>query len=78
VRVPNGQGQAIELEVWELTAAAFGSFVDAIPAPLGIGTLALEDGTSVKGFLAEAYACADAPDISHHGGWRAYLAAAQS
>jgi allophanate hydrolase len=39
-----------------------------------IGTLLLEDGTAVKGFLCEAHAVAGADDISRYGGWRAYLA----
>jgi allophanate hydrolase len=60
--------------VWELGEAAFGSFVAAVPPPLAIGTLLLEDGTAVKGFLCEAHAVAGADDISRYGGWRAYLA----
>jgi allophanate hydrolase len=78
VRIGDGAGAKIAVEVWEVPAAAFGSFVDEIAPPLGIGTLVLEDGTAVKGFVAEAYACAGAPDISQHGGWRAYLASQQS
>jgi allophanate hydrolase len=74
----NGHGAAIAVEVWEVPAAAFGGFVDEIAPPLGIGTLVLDDGSAVKGFLAEAYACTGAPDISHHGGWRAYLASTQA
>lgn len=68
-------GHAIQVEVWELPSAAFGSFVDGIPAPLGIGTLELEDGDTVRGFLCEHYATDGARDISELGGWRAYLAA---
>ena len=67
---------SIEVEVWELDAAGFGSFVDEIPAPLCIGRVVLEDGTDVAGFLCEAVAAEGAPDITHHGGWRAYRAAA--
>ncbi len=67
-------GHAIELEVWELPPAGFGRFVANIPSPLGIGTVILEDGEAVKGFLCEGFAIAAAPDISHLGGWRAYLA----
>jgi len=40
-----------------------------------MGTLELEDGEQVKGFLCEAYAIRDAQDISSYGGWRAFLAA---
>jgi len=67
-------GAAIALEVWELSAAAFGPFVAAVPAPLCIGTVALADGTAVKGFLCEPAALAGATDVTAHGGWRAYLA----
>jgi allophanate hydrolase len=68
------RGGAIEVEVWEMPAERFGSFVDAIPQPLGIGTIELDDGSTVRGFLCEAYAVAGAHDITSLGGWRAYLA----
>jgi len=74
VRQADGRGYAIELEVWELPTAGFGRFVANIPSPLGIGTLVLEDGEEVKGFLCEPFAIANASDISHFGGWRAYIA----
>jgi allophanate hydrolase len=75
VRVRQGQGKGIEVEVWRLTPAAFGRFVASIPAPLGIGTIALADGTSAKGFLSEQIAVeAGAVDITDYGGWRAYCA----
>ena len=64
----------IEVEIWDLPPAGFGSFVDEIPAPLGIGTITLEDGSTVKGFICEPYALQQALDITHHGGWRAYRA----
>jgi len=44
VRVAPGKGAAIALELWDMPARAFGSFMKTIPAPLGIGTLALADG----------------------------------
>ncbi|MHB8951287.1 MAG: allophanate hydrolase-related protein, partial [Rhodoferax sp.] len=72
VRVAEG-GTAIELEVWELSLSEFGSFVAGIPAPLGIGTIALADGSQVQGFVCEGIATDSAKDISHLGGWRAYL-----
>ena len=43
------RGAAIETEVWALPAGGFGRFVAAIPAPLGIGTLRLADGTRRQG-----------------------------
>lgn len=74
VRVGGTAGASVEVEVWELGEAAFGSFVAAVPPPLAIGTLLLEDGVAVKGFVCEAHAVAGADDISRYGGWRAYLA----
>lgn len=66
-------GGAIALEVYELGMAEFGSFVAEVPPPLAIGTVTLADGTSVKGFVAEPRALDGAEDITHLGGWRAYI-----
>ncbi len=66
-------GAPIEVEVYELDFAAFGSFVQEVPAPLAIGTVMLADGSSIKGFLAEPRAIVGALDITADGGWRAYL-----
>ncbi len=67
-------GASIACEVWEMPAANFGSFVAAIPAPLGIGKLELADGSVVNGFICEGIGVADAQDITEFGGWRAWLA----
>ena len=67
-------GAAIEGEVWALPATAIGTLLALVPAPLGFGTVALEDGPCL-GFLAEAQALDDATDITPYGGWRAWLAA---
>jgi allophanate hydrolase len=75
VRVAAGQGHGIALEIWEMPVARYGDFVQLVPQPLAIGTLTLADGSHVQGFLCEAEATAGATDISHHGGWRAYIAA---
>jgi allophanate hydrolase len=74
LRVADGAGSAIAAEIWTLDRAGFGDFVARIPAPLGIGTIRLNDGGSVKGFLVEAEAVKAAEDVSRFGGWRAYLA----
>ncbi|HVT87648.1 MAG TPA: allophanate hydrolase [Tepidisphaeraceae bacterium] len=73
VRTSNGDGHHIALEVWEMSAESFGQFVSAIPSPLGIGTIQLEDGEQVQGFLCENFAIEGATDISHFGGWRAFV-----
>ncbi len=73
-RVAAGKGAPIALEIWQMPAAHYGSFVALIPSPLGIGTLVLEDGSSVQGFVCETEALKGAEDITQHGGWRAYMA----
>jgi allophanate hydrolase len=67
-------GASILVEVYELDFEAFGSFTAEVPAPLAIGTVTLEDGSSVKGFVAEPRALDGATDITELGGWRAYIA----
>ena len=66
-------GASIELEVWSLPTWRVAEFVHRIPAPLGLGMVTLDDGTSVQGFLCESYATEGARDITCFGGWRTYL-----
>lgn len=66
-------GQSIIVELWDVPAARFGEFVAEIPTPLGMGNVELEDGRWVKGFICEPYGLGDAENISHFGGWRAYI-----
>lgn len=66
-------GAPIALEVWSIPLARFGEFMEGIPSPLGIGTIQLEGGATVKGFLCESAGLAGAEDITSFGGWRAYL-----
>ena len=73
LRVDQGAGHQIKLELWALSAAAFGKFVAAIPPPLSIGTIRLADGRGVKGFIVEPAAISGARDISSFGGWRAFM-----
>ena len=75
LRVAAGTGHAIATEVWAMPPEGFGRFVSGIPAPLGIGTLQLADGTRPKGFLCEGEATRGARHISSYGGWRAFIAA---
>lgn len=76
-RVAAGTGFAIAVEVWAMPVEQFGSFMKLVATPLGIGTLALEDGTDVKGFICEPLALEQAEDISPYGGWVAYLGRVQ-
>jgi allophanate hydrolase len=70
-------GSSIGAELWRLPIDSVGSFLQGIPAPLGLGTVTLIDGREVKGFIAAA-GCVDsgAQDVSRFGDWRAYLASA--
>jgi allophanate hydrolase len=74
LRVDAGKGARIALELWDMPLVHYGSFVSLVPAPLSIGTLKLNDGSAVQGFLCEHKATEGALNISHLGGWRAYLA----
>ena len=68
-------GAAIDLEVWALQTSAVGTFMQGVPAPLSIGTVILEDGSQVLGFLCESLATQDAEDVTRYGSWRKYLEA---
>jgi len=72
VRAPGFDGPGIELEVWSLSQAAFGSFVAEVPAPMVIGSVELADGSVVKSFLCEPYATEGAEEVTAFGGWLAY------
>jgi allophanate hydrolase len=73
VRDPGFAGPGVPAEVWSLTPAAFGRFVAAIPQPLGIGRIAMTDGSMPSGFLCERWAIENARKVE--GGWRAFVAA---
>ena len=72
VRTVEQDGASIELEIWCMPGHAFGPFVSRIPAPLCIGTIVLETGETVQGFLCEGHAILGARDISSFGGWRGF------
>ena len=64
----------IELEVWSMPVENFGKFMKQIASPLGIGTVYLEDGSGVYGFLCEADFVKDAKEISDLKSWRNFIA----
>lgn len=68
------QGAEIQVEIWRVPAAEFGSFVANIPAPLGIGKVELADGRWVSSFICEPYGIEGAKEITELGGWRRYCA----
>ncbi len=74
VRDPGFEGEGIEVEVWAVPEDRFGGFVAAVPPPLGIGSVTLENGDVVKCFICEGFAIEGATEITSFGGWRNYLA----
>ena len=74
VRTTPGSGAAIAVELWDMPLREFGGFMKTIPAPLGIGTITLADGSAVQGFVCEAIASKGAKDITEIADWRKYLA----
>jgi allophanate hydrolase len=77
VRAPTGAAggrpaASIAGELWRLPAAGFAAFTAALPAPMAIGRVTLDDGSEVRGFLVEGFAVEGATEITEHGGWRAY------
>ena len=73
VRVAPGHGAEIALELWSMPIAGFGSFMQSIPSPLGIGTVQLADGDKVFGFICESHAATGAKDITDFADWRRFL-----
>jgi allophanate hydrolase len=73
VRV-GSDGSAIQVEVYDVPIANVGRFLAGIASPLGLGSVRLKNGEDVHGFLCEPIATAGAPDVTSHGGWRAYIA----
>ena len=66
-------GASIEIEIWVLPTSKIGILLKTVPSPLGLGTIFVEDGSQVNGFVCEAAAIVDAENITAYGGWRNYL-----
>ncbi|NRB74124.1 MAG: allophanate hydrolase [Verrucomicrobiales bacterium] len=66
-------GNTIEIEIWTLPASKLGSFVAAVPPPLGFGKVRLNDNRLLTGFLCESEVPEESVDITPLGGWRNYL-----
>jgi allophanate hydrolase len=67
-----GRAGAVAVELYDLPVRGFGSLVASVAPPLAIGTVELEDGEAVKGFLCESWAAVRALDITDTGGWAAF------
>lgn len=72
--VRTGDGAPVEIEIWSLPPAGAGSFLaTCVRPPLVLGTVELEDGSTVMGFLSEDHGVKGMEDITAHGGWRAAI-----
>jgi len=69
-----GTGAALPGERWVLSPAALGQFLAALPAPMTLGQILLDDGTTAVGFHCDHVTGQTSSDITEHGGWRDYLA----
>jgi len=78
VRDPGFDGPGVAVEIWAVPSHHFGSFVAGVPPPLGIGSVQLDTGEWVKGFICEPAAIAGATEITVYGGWTNYLASANA
>jgi allophanate hydrolase len=74
IHEPGFAGKGLAVEIWGLTPEGFGTFINGIPSPLGVGKVKLDDGSEITGFLCEPYAVKGAREITELGGWRAYIA----
>lgn len=68
------QGSSIEVEIWTIPLSNVGAFLSTIPSPLGLGSVEMEGGRWVKGFICEPYGLVGAKDVTAWGGWRKYRA----
>ena len=73
IRVASG-GVSVALEVWAVPPEGLAKILLQEPPGLCIGKVKLSDGEEVLGVLGEPQLCEGQREISHHGGWRAYIA----
>lgn len=73
---------SIPVEVWDMPEVSIGALLNFVPSPLGFGTVILEDGEKVKGFVCEGWAAdpekaslmgVAARDITAYGGWNEFV-----
>ena len=75
VRVTDGTGVKVAVEVWSVPAAGLASILLNEPPGLCVGKVRLDDGSIVLGVLGEPALVEGHREITPYGGWRAYIAA---
>ncbi|KAI3406369.1 hypothetical protein KGF56_000850 [Candida oxycetoniae] len=74
LRRVNQGGANIAVEVYSIPKENFGTFINFVPEPLGIGSAELISGEWVKSFICEerGYTASGTVDITEFGGWKNY------
>ena len=72
IRVTDGSGVAVELEVWSVPATGLASILLKEPTGLTIGKVKLSDGSTVLGVLGESALVERKREITALRGWRRY------
>ncbi len=78
LRVSGDDGVQVELEIWALPPAGLATVLTQEPAGLAVGKILLDDGSEVLGVLAEPHLVENQREITSFGGWRGYLAGADT
>jgi hypothetical protein len=73
IRVTDGSGVAVQVEVWSVPAAGLAGILLNEPPGLAIGKARLADGSTVLGVLGENALVEGQQEITAHGGWRSYI-----
>lgn len=74
IRVTDGSGVSVAVEVWAVPAAGLAGILLAEPPGLSIGKVRLDDGSIVLGVIGEPALVEGQREITEFGGWRAYTA----
>jgi len=74
IRVTDGSGVAVAVEVWDVPAAGLAGILMKEPPGLSIGKVTLSGGDEVLGVLGEPALVEGQTEITAFGGWRAYIA----
>jgi hypothetical protein len=75
VRVTDGSGVAVAVEVWSVPVDGLAGILLKEPAGLTIGKVRLDDGSTVLGVIGEPAESEGQREITEYRGWRAYVAA---
>jgi hypothetical protein len=73
IRVSDGSGVAVQVEVWSVPPAGLASILLREPPGLAIGKVRLADGSTVLGVLGESARVEGQREITAYGGWRRYV-----